>query len=286
MNPERPPWLKVRVRGSDDYRYVEELLHSLHLNTVCREANCPNRMECFNKKTATFLILGSVCTRNCTFCNVTKGETEEIDPTEPDHIVDAVQKLDLRYVVITSVTRDDLPDGGSGHFSDVVSGIKRYDRAVKVEVLIPDFLGKKGALKTVIDSGPDVINHNVETVPGLYPQVRPQADYERSLDLLRSVKQITGDRTTTKSGLMLGLGESEKEVITTLEDLREVSCDLITIGQYLAPSKNHFPVAEYIHPDRFEKFRGLALEMGFSGVASAPFVRSSYAAAELAQDAR
>jgi lipoic acid synthetase len=303
---KRPEWLKIRVRSGENVGYVEELLEKYALHTVCREANCPNRTECYNKKTATFLILGSVCTRNCRFCNVTKGQVEPVDPQEPEHIARAVSELGLRYVVITSVTRDDLTDGGAGHFAAVVERIKYFDPHIKVEVLIPDFQGNQQDLETVMASGPDVINHNIETVQSLYPEVRPQADYYRSLELLQRAKELQSvtkkprwmdqeDKASvssspasgllTKSGLMLGLGEKESEVIQTLHDLREAKCDLLTIGQYLAPSKDHHPVIEYIHPDTFSRYRDIALELGFKGVASAPFVRSSYNAAEMANSA-
>jgi lipoyl synthase len=277
MNQQKPDWLRVRVKADQNTTEVIELLSKLSLHTVCEEANCPNLMECFGRKTATFMILGKVCTRNCTFCNVVKGKTEEVDFDEPLNVAKAVNELKLKHVVITSVTRDDLPDGGAGHFARVIEEIKALDHKVVVEVLIPDFKGNTDFLRKVINAKPEIINHNIETVPRLYPEVRPMAVYKRSLELLRNVKSFDGS-IYTKSGIMLGLGEKEEEVIKVFSDLREYGCDLLTIGQYLSPSKNHHPVVEYIHPDIFEKYKNIALEMGFKYVASAPLVRSSYMA--------
>jgi lipoic acid synthetase len=277
MAINKPDWLRVRVQAGHGSEEIFGLLDKLSLHTVCEEANCPNLAECFGRKTATFMILGKVCTRNCTFCNVIKGSTEEVDGQEPLHIAQAVAELGLRHVVVTSVTRDDLPDGGAGHFARVVGEIRKRNPGVVIEVLIPDFTGDSGALEKVTAARPDIINHNVETVPRLYPSVRPMAVYGRSLRLLQSVKdEDTG--ILTKSGIMVGLGEAREEVIRVFEDLRSAGCDLLTVGQYLAPSKNHHPVAEYIHPDMFEDYRLTALEMGFRHVASAPLVRSSYMA--------
>lgn len=277
MYTPKPDWLKIKVQSDQKLAEVESLLKKLSLHTVCEEANCPNRMECFSRKTATFMILGRVCTRNCTFCNVEKNAPQPVDPNEPLHVAEAVKELHLRHVVITSVTRDDLPDGGAAHFTQVITEIKKLDGKVIVEVLIPDFEGDRSALSKVVEVKPEIINHNVETVPRLYPTVRPMALYGRSLELLRNVKSM--DKSIfTKSGIMLGLGEQEEEVLKVLEDLRAVDCDFITIGQYLAPSKKHHPVVEYVHPDVFEKYRVLCLEMGFKYVASGPLVRSSYQA--------
>ena len=258
---------------------VVQLLRSLNLHTVCEEADCPNCGECFKKRTATFMILGRNCTRNCTFCTVTKGIPEPVDPAEPQHIAKAVQKLGLRHVVITSVTRDDLPDGGAFHFARVIQEIQEELKENKpvIEVLIPDFRGDTEALQTVIDANPDIINHNIETVPRLYSEVRPQAVYIRSLELLQKVKKAAPN-ITTKSGIMLGLGETREEVFGLFHDLRNSQCDILTIGQYLAPSRQHHPVIEYIHPDVFEEFRKAAEETGFLYVASGPLVRSSYMA--------
>ncbi|MCX7841571.1 MAG: lipoyl synthase [Clostridia bacterium] len=277
MNQQKPEWLRVRVKSNQNTTEVVELLSKLSLHTVCEEANCPNLAECFGRRTATFIILGKVCTRNCTFCNVIKGRTETVDPDEPRHVAEAAAKLGLKHAVVTSVTRDDLPDGGAGHFAEVIREIKRLNSNVVVEVLIPDFQGDSSALMKVIDAKPEIINHNVETVPRLYPKVRPMAVYKRSLELLRNVKDADIN-IYTKSGIMVGLGESEEEVIQVFRDLRKHGCDLLTVGQYLAPSKNHHPIVEYVHPDVFENYRIEALKLGFKHVASAPLVRSSYMA--------
>jgi lipoyl synthase len=281
----KPEWLKVKIQGGPDKIEVEKLMNRLSLHTVCREAMCPNLMECFGKKTATFLILGRVCTRNCAFCNIEKGVVENPDPGEPARIADAVRQLDLKHVVITSVTRDDLADGGSGLFAETVGLVRSVKKDMVIEVLIPDFGGSEDSLKAVISARPDIINHNVETVPSLYATVRPQAVYSRSLDLLKSVKGIDGG-IFTKSGIMLGLGETREEVIGVLEDLRECGCDFLTIGQYLAPSKKHLPVAEYIRPETFQEYGTVATTMGFKSVASSPFVRSSYNAADFFSSAK
>jgi len=275
MEQRKPEWLKIKIQSGKGKASVETLLEQLSLHTVCEEANCPNLMECFNRCTATFMILGRFCTRNCTFCNVAKAHPSGVDQFEPIHIAEAVRELHLKYVVITSVTRDDLKDGGAGQFAAVIQAIKNINPHVGVEVLIPDFQGEKSALAEVIAAKPEVINHNVETVPRLYPEVRPMAVYHRSLDLLLNVKEFDSS-ILTKSGIMVGLGETEEEVIGVLRDLRGVNCDLLTIGQYLAPSRNHHPVVEYIHPDVFEKYREIGLELGFKHVASGPLVRSSY----------
>jgi len=281
--PERKPdWLKVELRGGTDRGRVERLLGQLSLNTVCREAKCPNLAECFCRKTATFMILGKVCTRNCTFCNVTKGNAERVDDGEPLRVAEAVKKLGLRHVVITSVTRDDLPDGGAGHFVRVIEEIKKLDSGVTVEVLIPDFNGSMAALSKVVEAAPDVIGHNVETVERLYPEVRPGASYERTVELLERIARLDHG-ILSKSGMMVGLGEKKDEVIRTFADLRSAGCSVLTVGQYLAPTRQHHPVVEYIHPDLFEEYRRIALEMGFRSVASAPLVRSSYHAEEIFQ---
>ena len=254
---------------------VEDILKHFSLNTVCKEANCPNIIECYGKKTATFMILGKICTRNCSFCNIKKGDPSDIDLMEPENIAKAVCELNLHHVVITSVTRDDLADGGAGHFANVIKEIKNLDRNIVIEVLIPDFKGNVNSLLKVIDAKPQIINHNIETVPRLYQTVRPVANYARSLDLLKNVKSIDNS-IWSKSGIMLGLGEYEEEVIEVLKDLRNIECDLLTIGQYLSPTRTHHPVIEYIHPDVFEKYKKIGLDLGFKYVASAPFVRSSY----------
>ncbi len=277
---KKPDWLRVKVNQGSNLTFVEDLLKRRSLNTVCNEAMCPNRGECYSKKTATFIVLGKVCTRNCTFCTVTKGKTEEPDPNEPENIALAVKELGLRHVVITSVTRDDLADGGSAHFAEIINHIKKSSPSVIIEVLIPDFRGSEEALITVINASPDIINHNMETVKSLYDEVRPQADYLGSLELLRRVKNIDPS-IVTKSGIMLGLGETADEVFYLLKDLKETGCQILTIGQYLAPSKDHHEVVEYIHPEKFEEYKRLGEELGFLSVASSPLTRSSYNAEEM-----
>ncbi|WP_031513814.1 lipoyl synthase [Desulfofalx alkaliphila] len=273
MTKRKPEWLKIQLKGAERQLGVKKMLNRLSLHTVCEEANCPNKIECFGRKTATFMILGSICTRNCTFCNVTKGRPRDVDPLEPAHVLDAVKELGLKHVVITSVTRDDLPDGGAGHFAAVINELHKIK--VTVEVLIPDFQGKVEALQLVVDARPQIINHNVETVPHLYPKVRPKADYLRSLKLLERVKEMN-PQIFTKSGIMLGLGEKTQEVIGVMKDLRGVGCDILTIGQYLAPSNKHHPVVEYVHPEVFEEYGETASDFGFKHVVSGPLVRSSY----------
>jgi lipoic acid synthetase len=279
MHTKKPDWLRIKAQTGKNRAVVEDVLQRLSLHTVCEQAGCPNLMECFCSKTATFMILGKVCTRNCTFCQVLKGCPDTVSSIEPVHVSQAVKELDLKHVVITSVTRDDLDDGGAGHFAEVIRQIKALKMNVTIEVLIPDFQGDMLALQKVIDAVPDVINHNIETVPRLYPNVRPMADYSRSLALLQNVKNSAPD-INTKSGIMVGLGETQEEVIQSMQELRDTGCDFLTIGQYLAPSKQHHPVIEYIHPSIFDNYKALALEMGFSHVASGPFVRSSYHAAQ------
>jgi lipoic acid synthetase len=275
----KPEWLRIRVRNNGEISQVEDILQRLSLHTVCEEANCPNRMECFSRKTATFMILGRVCTRNCRFCNVEGGVPGPVDGDEPEHVADAVKELGLLHSVITSVTRDDLPDGGAGHFARTIRAIRDKCPGTVVEVLIPDFKGDNKALETVVEATPDIINHNVETVPRLYNSVRPQACYERSLQVLKSVKSMN-DKIYTKSGIMVGLGESREEVIEVFKDLRDAGCDFLTVGQYLSPSEKHYPVREFVHPDMFGEYKRIALDMGFGYVASSPLVRSSYNASE------
>ena len=280
MTHKKPEWLAVRHRQGQDYTYVEEILKTLSLNTVCDKAACPNRMECYNKKTATFMILGNICTRNCVFCNIKFGIAEDVMLDEPENISEAVKKLGLKHVVITSVTRDDLPDGGAKHFVRVIECIRRKTPAVIIEVLVPDFQGDKKSLSLVVQAKPEIINHNIETVPRLYPLIRKSADYKRSLKLLRTAKQLD-KKIITKSGIMLGLGEHEEEVIAVLRELDSAGCEIITIGQYLSPSKKHYPVKEYIKPIIFERYKRVGKEMGFRHVASAPLVRSSYNAEDI-----
>ncbi|HPE21251.1 MAG TPA: lipoyl synthase [Candidatus Mcinerneyibacteriales bacterium] len=280
VDRRKPEWLKSKQIPTEEEQKVRRLMKNLHLNTVCREARCPNRVECFNRGTATFLIMGDTCTRRCRFCNVNKGKPQPLDKEEPRHVAEAVKALGLKYVVITSVTRDDLPDGGAAHFASVIRKVREIDPGVGIEVLIPDFQGDSDSLNTVLDARPDVLNHNVETVSRLYEAVRPGAVYERSLELLARAKTINPS-IKTKSGLMVGLGETDEELYGVFADLRKAGCDLLTIGQYLAPTKEHYPVADYILPEKFEEYRAKALEMGFLDAASGPLVRSSYKAGEM-----
>lgn len=273
-----PEW--IRTRNLPDQHEIKHLLRRHALSTVCEEARCPNRVECFAKPTATFMILGRNCTRNCGFCSVRPLSPEEVDDNEPGNIAAAAEELRLRYIVITSVTRDDLPDGGAGQFAKTIKAVRKRMSGVKIEVLTPDFLGDPGPLRTVLDAGPDVFNHNVETTARLYPVVRPSADYKRSLSVLEHSKEIAPD-IYTKSGFMLGLGETYDEAITILKDMRKVDCDFVTIGQYLRPAKENLPVVEYIRPEVFEDLRLKALEMGFKYAASGPLVRSSMNAEEM-----
>lgn len=275
----RPEWLEISPLAPATLAPMRKLAHRLKLHTVCESAHCPNRPECFAEGTATFMILGDVCTRDCTFCAVKHGEPCAPDPQEPEHIVEAVSKLELRYVVITSVTRDDLSDGGAAHFAQTIKAIHEYDANIMVEILIPDFKGSLLALRTVIDASPTVLNHNVETVPRLYPEVRSEADYRRSIRLLKQSKCLN-NRILTKSGLMLGLGETRQEVVEVIADLRDAGCDLLTIGQYLPPSLRHHPVMRYVPPGEFEEYGNIGQQLGFRHVVSGPLVRSSFHAAE------
>jgi lipoic acid synthetase len=259
---------------------MQELLRGLKLHTVCEEAACPNISECFKKQTAAFMILGRNCTRSCGFCNIGHGEPSPVDNTEAGHVAEAVFRLGLRHVVITSVTRDDLKDGGARQFAETVLAVRKTCGNVTIEVLIPDLNAERAPVKTVVDSAPDIINHNLETVPRLYPEVRPDADYNRSLNVLKIVKELSGSSIYTKSGIMVGLGEREDEVLELFQDLRRVGCDFLSIGQYLAPSKNHYPVKEYIRAELFDYYKQKGEEAGFRFVASAAYVRSSYMAEE------
>jgi lipoic acid synthetase len=276
----KPAWLKKRLPSGPWYEQTRSLLHNGHLHTVCEEAGCPNMFECFSKHTATFLILGNRCTRACTFCAVQHGPRQAPDPNEPLRVAKAAAEMGLTYVVVTSVTRDDLRDGGASVFSETIQALRRYIPEVAVEVLIPDFQGEKDALETVLKASPHVLNHNLETVERLYAAVRPQADYHQSLRLLQRSRQFAPS-IFTKSGLMLGLGEKDGEIQQALEDLRQVHCRILTLGQYLSPGSQHHPVMDYVTPEHFEKWRDKALHMGFTAVASGPFVRSSYQAREI-----
>lgn len=274
-----PSWLKRPLpRGNENF-FTHNLLRELRLETVCENARCPNRPECYSGRTATFMILGNVCTRPCGFCSVPRGEPEVLADDEPERVAEAAFRLGLRHVVITSVTRDDLPDGGADHFYRCILAVRARTGAA-VEVLTPDFLGDCAAVDRVLEARPDVYNHNMETVPRLYRKVRGRADYQRSLDILAHVKSRVPD-ILTKSGLMLGLGESTEELLDALADLREVDCDMLTLGQYLAPTLKHIPVERYVPPAEFDYLAGLARSLGFKQVASGPFVRSSYHADEM-----
>ena len=279
---QKPRWLKKRLPTGPEYEKVKQLIDEDRLHTVCQEAKCPNMWECFSQQTATFLIMGSRCTRNCRFCSVAQGPAGPPDPAEPERVAEAVLQMGLSYVVITSVTRDDLADGGAVYFAKTIEAVHRRIPSAKVEVLIPDFQGNARALETVLNAQPDILNHNIETVPRLYPIVRPQARYGRSLQLFSRVKTYAPGMPI-KSGLMLGLGESFEEIRSTLKDLIEAGCRILTLGQYLQPSKAHLSVKRFVSPDEFEDWKHTALEMGFSEVASGPFVRSSYHARELYQ---
>jgi lipoyl synthase len=270
-----PSWLKQKAPNQEAMSRMRDLLAKLHLNTVCEEAHCPNIGECYIKGTATVMILGDRCTRNCGFCKVTKMIPLPADAHEPKNVATLVDLLALKHVVITSVTRDDLIDGGSGHFAATIQTVRKVCPGTTIEVLIPDFQGNSESLRTVVDASPDLLGHNMETVPRLYPKVRPQAEYKRSLALLENVKNM--DETIyTKSGIMLGLGETFTEVVSVMQDLRRSQCDILTIGQYLSPSSDHLPIAEFIAPEIFESYKVHGQELGFRYVESGPLVRSSY----------
>jgi len=276
-----PSWLKRPLpRGNENF-FTHELLRELRLETVCENARCPNRPECYARRTATFMILGNVCTRPCGFCSVSKGQPVDLEEDEPERVAEAAERLGLRHVVITSVTRDDLPDGGADHFYRCILAV-RARTAAAVEVLTPDFLGKAAAIDRVLEARPEVYNHNMETVPRLYRKVRGRADYQRSLDLLAHVKH-RAPAIVTKSGLMLGLGETTEELLDVLADLRSAGCDTLTLGQYLAPTLKHVPVVRFVPPAEFDALAVLARSLGFAHVASGPFVRSSYHADEMVE---
>lgn len=285
MREHKPSWIRAQFPAGERYTEVVRLLRDETLNTVCQEARCPNIGECFNRGTATFMILGDTCTRACGFCAVNSGRPAPIDWTEPRRLAEAVERLNLSYVVITSVNRDDVPDGGAQIFAYCIELIRRRRPETAVEVLIPDFVGNWDALETVLAAGPTVLNHNVETVERLYPQVRFQARYERSLELLRRASDWASD-IPTKTGFMLGLGEERREVSELLVDLRRSDVDLLTVGQYLRPSRKHLPVVRYVPVEEFDDIRAEALSLGFRHVESGPMVRSSYHADEQARAAQ
>ncbi|HKK91411.1 MAG TPA: lipoyl synthase [Desulfobacteraceae bacterium] len=277
---KKPAWLKRELPVGPGYEKVRNLLSTARLTTVCQEANCPNMWECFSNQTATFMILGSQCSRNCRFCNITtSGELPPPDPDEPERVAVAAEKLGLNYVVVTSVTRDDLEDGGAGHFAKTIAELKKI--GTRVEVLIPDFQGDANALNTVIQAGPDVLNHNIETVPSMYAAARPQADYHQSLELLYRASLMG---IPVKSGIMVGLGETREELEATILDLYCYGCSFLTIGQYLQPSRQHLPVAAYYSPEAFDSLKRFARATGFKKIASGPFVRSSYQAGTFLDD--
>jgi lipoyl synthase len=279
---ERPGWLRVRYRATPELERVQELVNDLELHTVCQSAACPNLGECWSRGTATFMLGGNRCTRSCGFCDVVTARPRPLDPAEPERVADAVRALGLRFAVITAVARDDLEDGGAAHFADTLRAIRERAPGCRVEVLIPDFKGSEDALLRVLDAGPDVLNHNIETVERLQRRVRPQAKYPRSLALLRRAHELR-PAIPTKTGIMLGLGESAEEIEQTLRDVVAQDCRLLTIGQYLRPSPKHLAVERWVPPEEFEHWRARALDLGFAEVASGPLVRSSYRAEELAR---
>ena len=276
---KKPDWLRTRISNHEQIEETAKLVRTMNVQTICDNAECPNIGECFGKKTATFMILGELCTRRCRFCAVGKGEAGPPDPEEPARIGKAVKEMGLRHVVVTSVTRDDLPDGGAMHFVNTVREIRKSNPDSTVELLIPDLMGNWKALALIAGEDPEILNHNVETVPALYEEVRPKAVYERSLLLLKKAKEINPN-LFTKSGIMVGLGETEEQVRAVMDDLRAVDCDILTIGQYMQPSPEHIALKEYVTPETFERYRLTGLEKGFSDVAAGPFVRSSYNAAK------
>lgn len=277
MNGEFPEWLKIPAPDEKSLYEMQDLIKDMTLHTVCEEALCPNVGECFKSRTATFLLMGDVCTRNCNFCAVRHGNPLPLDPDEPRHIAEACKALGLKYVVLTCVTRDDLADGGASHMALVVKEVKRLNPGAKVELLTSDLAGSRDALKNLLEAPLDVLAHNVETVPSLYPAVRPQANYERSLAVIEMAKAIA-PKVLTKSGIMVGLGETYEEVIEVMCDLISVGCDILTIGQYLQPSPSHLPVKEFVPPKQYQMYEQKGLELGFKYVVAGPLVRSSYRA--------
>lgn len=294
----KPSWLRMKRQGGQDYNEVKRLLRDSSLNTVCESANCPNRGECFNSRTATFMLLGEICTRHCTFCNIPGGRVTPVDADEPRRVAEAVQHLALKFAVVTSVNRDDLPDGGAAHFASTIRQIRRLNPDCGVEVLIPDFCGDPMALETVLQARPNVLNHNLETVPRLYRDMRPQANYQRSLMVLKRSRQYadrwnaTSDGTPdiqiikVKTGIMVGVGETREEVIALMQDAYEAGTGILTIGQYLQPSAKHHPVIRYVEPAEFDEYAVIGKEIGLDWVESGPMVRSSYHARETASEAQ
>ena len=276
---KKPNWIRSRILDTANYFKTKEIINKKKLHTVCQEASCPNISECWSKRHATFMIMGDTCTRACSFCNVKTGKPTFLDPLEPSKIALATKELNLKHVVITSVDRDDLEDGGANHFSKVIIETRKMNKKTTIEVLTPDFLRKGESYKVVVNANPDVFNHNIETVPSLYREVRPGSRYFASVDLLKSAKKIN-KKIFTKSGIMLGLGETKNEVLQVMDDLLSANVDFLTIGQYLQPSVKHYPLMRYVHPEEFQKLKELALSKGFLIVASSPLTRSSYHADE------
>ena len=276
---KKPDWIRTKIIDTQNYFKTKEIINKKKLHTVCQEASCPNISECWSKRHATFMIMGDTCTRACSFCNVKTGKPTYLDPLEPLKIAQATKELNLKHVVITSVDRDDLIDGGADHFSQVIFETRRKNKNTTIEVLTPDFFRKGDAFKKVVNANPDVFNHNIETVPSLYRRVRPGSRYFASVNLLRSVKEIN-ETIFTKSGIMLGLGENKDEVLQVMDDLLSANVDFLTIGQYLQPSVKHYPLNRYVHPDEFQKFKEIAMSKGFLIVSSSPLTRSSYHADE------
>ena len=281
INPlkKKPSWIRSKILNSENYFKTKEIVNKNKLFTVCQEANCPNISECWSKRHATFMIMGDICTRACAFCDVKTGKPNYLDPLEPIKIAKATKELNLKHVVITSVDRDDLKDGGADHFSKVILETRKKNKETTIEVLTPDFLRKGEAYKKIVESNPDVFNHNIETVPSLYLKVRPGSRYFASVNLLKSVKEMS-NTIFTKSGIMLGLGESKDEILQVMDDLLTANVDFLTIGQYLQPSVKHYPLFRYLHPEEFEEFKSIALSKGFLIVSSTPLTRSSYHADE------
>jgi lipoic acid synthetase len=283
----KPEWLKIRLGDPSNQNHVLKLIEGLNLHTVCQEAKCPNIFECWSDRTATFMLAGDICTRHCGFCAVGKGSPGSLDADEPRHVAEAVHHLNLAHAVITSVNRDDLPDGGAAHWAETIREVRALNPTCKVEVLIPDFNGDEDALNTVLDAGPDVLNHNTETIARLYRRVRPDANYQQTMTLLERAarrRDYEGRGMLTKSGIMAGLGETFDEVVELMKDLRAVSCDIMTIGQYLQPYERRLPVERYVTPEEFARWREVGMELGFRHVESSPLTRSSYHARQQTED--
>ncbi len=278
--PRLPEWLRITLPTSDSFAHTRALLDELKLHTVCESAKCPNHWECWSKGTATFMIAGDRCTRACGFCAVTTAKPLALEADEPMRVAEATRRMKLKHVVITAVARDDLADGGAGHFRQTIKSVRELNPGIAIEVLVPDFNDSDAAIEVVLSANPDIFNHNLETVRRLTPSVRSRATYDRSLSVLEKVKAKSGDSIYTKSGLMLGLGETEEELLIAMEDLRKANCDILTLGQYLQPTLRHLPVKEFVSPEKFSEFKIRAEEMGFMHVASGPMVRSSYHADE------